>query len=163
MSSLSHHFSDIEYIIGGRDDRAIVFIDANFSQWETLIQRVTPETRVIVINPQANGINEITKIMNASDCQTIYLVCRGVPGCLYLGNQELSLNTLIQHGSAIQSWFNADRSSSDTEVPKVYLYGCAAGVGDGGTEFITKLSSIVGATVTASIEVSQNRTFNYED
>lgn len=160
MSSLSHKFSNIKKTIDNQDKRAIVFINANFSNCDTLIQQIIPEARVIVINPQAHGIREISQIMNSSYCREMYIIAQGSPGCVYLGNTELSLNTLIQYSSELQNWFN-NSSASNFDSPGLHLYGCDVAAGDVGEEFMVKLNSMVGATISASARVDNNDIFNF--
>lgn len=163
MSSLSHKFSQINQITAHQDQRAIVFINANFSNCDTLIQQVLPEIRVIVLNPEADGIREITRIMNSSCCREMYIISQGLPGCIYLGHSELSFNTLIQYDAELQSWFqNGFNHASDVnfDVPRLYLYGCDVAAGDVGEEFMTKLTSMVGATIEASAKVPRNNILN---
>lgn len=159
MSSLSRQFSNIKKIADHQDKRAIVFINADFSNCDTLIQQVIPEIRVIVINPQAEGVREITRIMYSSYCREIYIISEGLPGCIHMGNTELSLNTLIHYSAELQSWFN-HIFNNDVDSPRLYLYGCDVAAGDVGSEFMTKLSSIVGATIAASAKVPNNHIFN---
>ena len=161
MSFLSRQFYNIHKITDRPDNRPIVFINANFSNCDTLIQQVIPEVRVIVISPQADGIREISQILNSSCCREMYIICQGSPGCLYIGNAELSLNTLIRYSFPLESWFqdtNGDDASIDS--PRLSLYGCDVAAGDVGEEFITKLSSISGATIAASARVPKNSIFN---
>ncbi|MGB5635923.1 MAG: DUF4347 domain-containing protein [Waterburya sp.] len=159
MSFLFRQFSNGKKITDHPDNRPIVFINANFSNCDSLIQQVIPEIRVIVISPQANGIREISCILNSSCCREMYIICQGSPGCLHIGNTELSLNTLIQYSLRLQSWFN-DASDASIDSPRLYLYGCNVAAGDVGEEFITKLSSISGATIAASARVPQDNIFN---
>jgi len=152
MSSLSHKFSNIQKTIDHQDKRAIVFINANFSNCDTLIQQIIPEMRVIVINLQADGIREI--------CREMYIIAQGSPGCIYLGNTQLSLNTLIQYSSELQNWFT-NAADADFDVPRLHLYGCDVAAGDVGEEFMTKLSSIVRVKIAASARVDNNNILNF--
>ncbi|MEM8673326.1 MAG: DUF4347 domain-containing protein [Cyanobacteria bacterium P01_G01_bin.67] len=155
MSSLSRQFYNLNNTSERQDERGIVFINANFDNCDTLIQQIVPELRVIVVSPHAQGIQEVSRILDTSCCQEIYIIAQGSPGCLYLGSTELSLNTLINHSSELQSWFQnpADVMLDDR---RLYLYGSDVAAGDVGEEFITKLSSIVGATIAASAKVAKS-------
>ena len=150
MSFLSGQFFPSKKPSENQDKRTIVFISSNLTDWDFLVQKVIPEARVIVIGSQADGIKEITQILNSSYCQEIHIISYGSPGCLYLGNSELSLNTLIQHTSKLKSWFNRSFPNSDINPPRLSLYGCNVATGDAGEELVTKLNKIIGAKVTAS-------------
>ena len=159
MSFLSHHFTNLKNSSEHHDRRGIVFIDANFSLCEALIQQISPELRVIVIGSQANGIKEISRILASSCCGDIYIIAQGSPGCIYLGNTELSLNTLINNGLELESWFR-NPTRAMLEDHRLSLYGSNVAAGDVGSEFIDKLSSILGATIAASPRVTQNNILN---
>ena len=152
MSSLSRRFPYGKKLLNHQDNRAIVFIDAKFAGCSTIVQQIAPEAGVIVINPQADGIREITYILNSSSCKEAYLICHGSPGCLHLGSSELSINTLIQYERELQSWF-IDYLPSDDNLPRLYMHGCNVASGDVGDEFMAKLRGMTGATIAASARV----------
>ena len=160
MSFSSHRFSDNQKIPNNLDSRAIVFIDSRLSNCNTLIQKVILEARVIVIGLKDDGIKEVTRILNSTCCREVYLISHGSPGCLYLGNSELSLNTLIHYELELQSWFQISSPGNNFSCPKLFLSGCDVAAGDAGEEFMTKLNSITGATIAASVSIINNNIFN---
>ncbi|MEM8717964.1 MAG: DUF4347 domain-containing protein [Cyanobacteria bacterium P01_G01_bin.39] len=155
MSFSPRQFTNLRNYPEHRDRRGIVFINAEFSLCDALIQQISPELRVIVIGSQTNGIKEISRILCSSCCREIYIIAQGSPGCLYLGTTELSLNTLINNSSELESWFR-NPTKAMLKDHRLYLYGSNVAAGDVGAEFIGKLSSILGATIGASLRVSQN-------
>lgn len=159
MSFLPRQFTNLKNFPEHRDRRGIVFINAEFSLCDALIQQISPELRVIVIGSQTNGIKEISRILNSSCCREIYIIAQGSPGCLYLGNTELSLNTLINNSSELESWF-INPTEAMLKDHRLSLYGSNVAAGDVGSEFIGKLSSILGATIAASPRVTQNNILN---
>lgn len=150
--SLSRRFSHSRNLRYNRDLRNIVFIDFRLPNCDTLLQQIVPEVRVIALGSHSNGVLDLTQILNRSCCQEVHLMCLGSPGCLYLGNSELSLNTLIQYELELQSWF-ACQNSERLEPPRLSLYGSNVAVGDGGAEFIAKLGSMTGARIAASFDL----------
>lgn len=159
MSSLSRQFPFGKKLLHHQDNRAIVFIDAKFPGCNTIVQQVVPEARVIIVNSQADGIKEITRILNSSSCEEVYLIGYGSPGCLRFGNSELSINTLIQYERELQSWFG-NFSAQNHDSPRLYLHGCNVASGDVGDEFITKLKRMTGAIITASARVNNCHAIN---
>lgn len=158
MSSLFREFSNYIQTPDYPDSRAIAFIDSRIASCESLIQQAAPEVRVIVLGLLADGMEAITQTLNSSFCRQAYLVASGTPGCLYLGRNELSQNTLIQYQSQLQSWF--ERPNDDAEPALLHLCGCNVAAGDVGEEFLTKLSSLTGAEISASKNVYSSRVFN---
>ena len=158
MNSLSRQFSEHIKSSDYLASKAIIFIDSRVSRCDYLVQQATPEARVFVLGLLADGVNAITHTLNSSACQAVALVCLGAPGCLYLGRDELSLNTLIQHESKIKTWFQLARPS--LMKPQLNLYGSNVAAGDVGTEFFHKLSSVTGAEIAASSNVYRSGIFN---
>ncbi|MDE5089696.1 MAG: DUF4347 domain-containing protein, partial [Trichodesmium sp. St16_bin2-tuft] len=68
------------------------------------------------------------------------MISHGSPGCLYLGNSQLSLDTLKGYEPQLQQW----------QLDNLVLYGCNVAAGDGGEEFIHKLHRLTGAEIAAS-------------
>jgi len=136
----------------------IVFLDSRVENFDTLKAGIVPGTEVIVlksdkptlkgtpsdndITAQRNGIEQITEVLNQKPYSTVHIVSHGSPGCLYLGNTQLSLATLAQYKSSLKTWFSPS--------PRLLIYGCNVAAGDAGEEFIAKLHKITGAEIAAS-------------
>lgn len=151
MSSFYHKFSECIESPGDFDPRPIVFIDSRINQWDDLVQQATPEVRVFVLGLLTDGTKAITRILNSSLCREVYLVSTGIPGCLYLGSDELSRNTIIEYEQTLRTWFN--NIDVDSDDPQINIYGCNVAAGDVGSEFLTKLNSLTKAEISASVNV----------
>lgn len=141
------------------DCRPIVFIDSKIYNHDIIVQQLIAEVRAIVIGSQCNGVRDVSDILKHSCCQEIHLMCHGSPGCLYLGNSELSLSTLTQYSLELQSWFDNALADCDLDFPRLSIYGCNVAMGDVGEEFITKLSSVTGARIAASASLNHSDLF----
>ena len=132
----------------------IVFIDSQVEDYQLLAAGVVPGTEVVVLESDRNGIEQITEVLSQrTDISTIHLVSHGSPGCLYLGNSPVSLDTLAQYKSDLQTWF--DPPAFGTPLDKggrgdLLLYGCNVAADDAGEEFVTKLHNFTGAEIAAS-------------
>ena len=135
------------------DDRPIVFLDSQLSNCDFLVQKVICQARAIVINSHADGVKAITHKLKLSNCREIHIITHGFPGCLYLGSSELSINTFIQYTRELKNWFNRDRQNLSFDSPQISLYGCNVAAGDVGEEFISRLSQITKAEITASVNI----------
>ena len=149
MSFLSNRFYSRK--LHNLDDRPIVFLDSQLERCDFLVQKVIFQARAIVINSHADGVKAITHTLERSNCREIHIITRGFPGCLYLGSSELSINTFIQYTEELRSWFKSDRYIFDS--PQISLYGCNVAAGDVGDEFISKLSQLTTAEITASANI----------
>jgi hypothetical protein len=134
----------------------ILFIDANITNPRELIQEIIPETEIIVIDSQTNGIDRITQVLQTNNYDRVHIISHGAPGCLYLGNSQLSLDTLDNYQTQLQSWFDLPQISGGRG--DLLLYGCNVAAGDAGAEFIDKLQQLTGADIAASSTPTGNST-----
>jgi hypothetical protein len=121
--------------------RELVIFDAGVDHVQQLIDSLKPGIDWVVLNPNQDGIEQITHILaNYPEITTLHLVSHGAPGCLFLGNTQLSLDTLKQYTNYLQSW----------SASEILLYGCKVAAGDAGVEFINKLHNVTQANIAAS-------------
>ncbi|WP_082172573.1 DUF4347 domain-containing protein [Limnoraphis robusta] len=119
----------------------LVILDAQVEDCEKLQKGVVPQAKVILLDRTEDGIEQITQALRKyTDLSEIHIISHGSPGCLQLGNTQLSLDTLKRYASQLQTW----------SVPSLILYGCHVAAGDAGVEFIEKLHQITGAKIAAS-------------
>ncbi len=146
-----------------KDSRIIVFIDSSIANCETIAQRVIPQARAIIIGSEDNGVKEISKILRASSCPEIHILSSGFPGCICLGNSELSINTLITYSLELETWFNTINLIERNLVNSrhLYFYSSNLGIGDAGEEFALKLSPIIKAKIFISSDLASNDILNH--
>ena len=132
----------------------LVFIDSQVSDYAYLASGVIPGTEVIILEPNQNGIKQITKALNSDSYSypvSLHIVSHGSPGCLYLGNSQLSLDTLDKYKQDLKTWFSySPLLQGEGQGERFLLYGCNVAAGDAGEEFIAKLNQITGAEIAAS-------------
>ena len=120
-----------------------VFIDTSIQDYSSLIEGLNRDVDVYVVDQQPDAIEQITDVLkHHSNLESVHIVSHGTPGCLYLGNTELSLNSLEYYQSLLQQWFSASTCGLS---PSLVIYGCNAAAGDAGEEFFAKLRHITGA------------------
>ncbi|MDJ0633337.1 MAG: SdrD B-like domain-containing protein, partial [Xenococcaceae cyanobacterium MO_188.B29] len=130
----------------------LVFIDSNVSDYAYLAAGVIPGAEVIILEPNQDGIKQITQALNFySYPVSLHIVSHGSPGCLYLGNSELSLDTLDNYKQDLKTWFsNPPLLGGEGQGERLLLYGCNVAAGDAGEEFIHKLHNLTSAEIAAS-------------
>ncbi len=134
----------------------IVFIDSQVKDYQILAQGVLPGIEIIILESDRNGIEQITNVLSQkTDLTTIHIVSHGSPGCIYLGDSQLSLDTFNQYQPQLKTWFKVPPLLR--ENLNLLLYGCNVAAGDGGEKFITKLHQITGAEIAASTTPIGNR------
>ena len=125
----------------------ILFLDSSVKNYEILLKSVVSGIEVIVLDSNQDGVEQITQtFLQRHRVESVHIVSHGSPGCLYLGNTQLSLSSLERYTQELQTWFS----------PSLILYGCNVAVGDAGEEFLQKLHQLTGANITASTTPTGN-------
>ncbi|MEL6788115.1 MAG: DUF4347 domain-containing protein, partial [Cyanobacteria bacterium J06607_15] len=120
----------------------IVFIDAQIEDRQLLVDGAASGIETIVLTSDRDGIEQINAaLIQNSSLETIHIVAHGAPGCLYLGNSQLSLDIIEQYRQDLGLW---------SRLSSVVLYGCSVAAGDAGAELIEKLHQLTGANISAS-------------
>ncbi len=123
------------------NNNILVIIDANVDHSQHLLNGVVPGVESVLLEGDGDGILQIAQILeNHPETDTLHVISHGSPGCLYLGNSQLSLDTLNRYQPQLQQW----------QLDNLLLYGCNVAAGDAGEEFIDKLHRLTGAEVAAS-------------
>ncbi|MDJ0593733.1 MAG: DUF4347 domain-containing protein [Pleurocapsa sp. MO_226.B13] len=141
-------------------NQQILFLDSQVANYQALATGIKSGTKVVVLQPNHDGIKQITAVLNQNPYSIIHIVSHGSPGCLYLGNTQLSLDTLNQYKNDLKTWLTSSFlvphplffKNSSLLVPRssFLIYGCNVAAGDAGEEFITKLQDLTGASIAAS-------------
>ncbi len=119
----------------------ILFIDSSVDNYDFLLEGVVVDIEKVVLDSKRDGIEQITEVLaKRSGVETVHIVSHGSPGCLYLGNSELSLGNLEYYKQQLDNWCSNN----------FLLYGCNVAAGDAGEEFIEKLHRLTGANIAAS-------------
>jgi len=119
----------------------LVIIDSGVDQPEHLLQGLKPNTEVRLLDSKEDGVIQITQILQEVRARRVHIVSHGSPGCLYLGNTQLNLNTLKRYQEQVKTW----------RVP-LLLYGCRVAATETGQRFVQQLEEITRTTVKASAE-----------
>ena len=129
---------------GDRLSKTLVIIDSNVDNPQQLAAGVVLGAAVRILDAESDRITQITEILREYiSLETLHLVSHGSPGCIDLGDSQLSLDTIPEYATEISTWFS---SSS----PSLLLYGCNVAQGDAGREFLDKLQQLTNAQIQAS-------------
>ncbi len=128
----------------------LVFIDPQVENYQSLVAGVLPNTSVVVLDPDQNGIEQISQVLATHrEINTLHIVSHGAPGQVYLGNSQLSYQTLNHYAWQLIDWANV--LSADAQL---LLYGCEVGQTEQGKAFVQRLSELTGAVVAASDDLT---------
>lgn len=119
----------------------MVFVDSSIEDYPVLLHGIKSDAKAFVLIDKEDGIKQISRILSQyKNVESIHIVAHGEPGRLFLGNAELSLDTLKDYAEELQSF---------KSVP-IALYGCNVAVVDAGAEFLEKLHQLTNSTIYAS-------------
>ena len=128
----------------------LVFIDPQVENYQSLVAGVLPNTSVVVLDPDQNGIEQISQVVATHwKINSLHIVSHGAPGQVYLGNSQLSYETLNHYAWQLIDWANV--LSADAQL---LLYGCEVGQTEQGKAFVQRLSELTGAVVAASDDLT---------
>ncbi|MBD2041048.1 DUF4347 domain-containing protein [Microcoleus sp. FACHB-672] len=151
-----------ERIVNHSSKASIVFIDSAVEECDRLIGGLAAGTEVFTLNPRRCGVEQITEFLaQRTDTSatpfidTIHIVSHGSPGCLYLGNTQLSPHNLEIYAQQLQQWdkhLNIGNSVwGNYSQFSILLYGCNVAAGEIGKAFVLRLSQLTDADIAASI------------
>ncbi|BAY76081.1 FG-GAP repeat-containing protein [Nostoc linckia NIES-25] len=132
----------------------LVFIDSQLEDYQNLVAGVLPNMTVVVLDPDGDGIEQISQVLALHrQVNSLHIVSHGAPGRLYLGNSQLSHETLDRYTSQLIGWANALTANA-----QLLIYGCEVAQTPQGMAFVRRLSELTGAVVAASDRLIGSRT-----
>jgi hypothetical protein len=133
-------------------EKAIVFVDRGIENYSDLVTGVNAGTEVIILDPNRDGIEEITEILrDRHDLDSIHVVSHGQAGTVQLGTGLLSDRTLDRYRDLLPAWGDALTPGGD-----LLFYGCNFAATDSAIAFIEQLADLTGADLAASSDRTGN-------
>jgi hypothetical protein len=125
-------------------------VDSTVQNYQSLVNNlrsdIQSESQVVVLDPQQNGVEQITQVLAEQDqLDSLHLLSHGMPGKVFLGTSELSLDNLDEYSQAIARW--SDAFTTDAEI---LLYGCEVAADTQGQQFVQQLSRLTHTDIAAS-------------
>ncbi|MBW4612261.1 MAG: DUF4347 domain-containing protein [Desmonostoc vinosum HA7617-LM4] len=128
----------------------LVFIDPQVEDYQSLVAGVLPNTCVVILNTEQDSIEEISQVLAShQEINSLHIVSHGAPGCIYLGNSQLSYETINCYTEQLMGWANALSANA-----QLLLYGCEVAHTQQGMALIERLSELTGAVVAASDDLT---------
>ncbi|NET45748.1 DUF4347 domain-containing protein [Okeania sp. SIO2B3] len=130
----------------------LLFIDSKVENYHHLIAEVDPQTKVVILQPNENGIDQIAENLGKyHQLETIHIISHGAKNTLYLGSTILSLDNIHQYSESIQKWGKCLSAGGE-----ILIYGCQVASGKEGKEFVRQLHQLTGANIAASETLTGN-------
>jgi hypothetical protein len=145
MADRSFYVSD-----AGQGGHEIVFIDADVSDHDVLIDNLRNDIEIILLGSEQDAVSQITAtLQNKNNVSALHIITHGSDGEILFTSGNLSAVNLQNYRSVLSAW-----SSSLTDKADILLYGCNVAEGEKGRSFLHSLSEITGADVAASENIT---------
>jgi hypothetical protein len=120
----------------------IVFIEGSVADYQILADGVQPGVKVVILNPDANGVQQIADYLQQHDIQNlsaISIVADGADGEIQLGNTLLSASNVAEYQQQLAAIGAALKPGGD-----LLLYGCDVAQNSTGVAFLGDLAAATG-------------------
>ena len=136
-------------------ERELVFVNGNVADYEQLIADLQGRdgnrlTEVVVLDSNRDGFEQVSEILSdRSGLSAVHFITHGADGMISLGGSWLTNANLPQHSEVIAKWGEALSESGD-----ILFYGCNIAADEDGQSLLKNLSTLTGADVAASKDVT---------
>ncbi|MEM9976222.1 MAG: DUF4347 domain-containing protein [Cyanobacteria bacterium P01_D01_bin.2] len=126
------------------DETALAIFDSRVDNLPLLLAGLRPGITAHVLDPDRDGIEQISELIHHRPTASLTLVAHGAPGELQLGSGRLELGNLAHYAHHLRSWFRPAAAAQLT------LLACHVAAGDAGVEFVEELAALTGTAVSAA-------------
>lgn len=132
----------------------LLVIDPTVADWQSLAGSARPGVRVLVLDPQADGLMQIARAVGSDHSfGAIHVLSHGAgDGRMQLGTRVIDADNLSAYASQL-----ADISQGLTANGDLLLYGCDIGDAFAGMRFLQAIAQATGADVAASNDATGAR------
>ncbi|MCB1738055.1 MAG: DUF4347 domain-containing protein, partial [Gammaproteobacteria bacterium] len=131
------------------DTFTLVFVDGNVGDIDLIRTGMAPGAEVHIIDIKRDGLTQIAEVMaGRSDIGAVHIISHGAPGALSLGNATVEFDAL----STAQQSVLTQIGQAMTEQGDILIYGCDFAAGDAGAQAVTRMATLTGADVAASVD-----------
>jgi Ca2+-binding RTX toxin-like protein len=124
----------------------LVVVDSTVKDYQGLVDSVSPDTEVIVLNPAQNGLEQITAALaHHRNLRSLHILSHGETGSLRLGNGWVTAEVLERYAHQLQTWVKAIATDAT-----ILLYGCRVAADAVGQAFVQRFSQLTGVAIAAS-------------
>ena len=136
--------------------RELIIVDPGVQDVDVLVAGILeskPDATLEIrfLDAESDGVTQITDILANSDAKfdSIHIISHGDDGEVNLGNTALTSDNLSRYADQLASW-----SDALTEDADLLFYGCELASNEAGQSFIESVSTITGADVAASDDLT---------
>jgi hypothetical protein len=126
----------------------ILIVDPRVANWRTLAASVASNVQVIVIDPNRDGLAQVTHALEGrTGITALEFLTYGSSGQIELGRTTVTADSLAAHADEIASWRN-----SLADHANILFWGCDVGAGTAGHTFLSVMHDLTGVDIGASTD-----------
>jgi VCBS repeat-containing protein len=130
--------------------RELFVIDSGLANWETLLEAVPQDARVLVVEPERPGLQAILDELTANgSVDALHILSHGSEGSFTLGSTTVDADYLPQASDLL-----GEIGANLADDADILLYGCDTGAGTAGQSFVSQFAQLTGADVAASDDIT---------
>ncbi len=130
--------------------RSVIFVDASLPDLENLLSSVPADAAVVRLQPSGSLIGQMLDyLLQTGPTDSLHLFTHGASGQLQLGDKIINYTTLKRQEKHLNLLGSLLTGSRD-----IFVYGCQVAAGQQGNDFIHLLSTLTGADVAASDDLT---------
>jgi hypothetical protein len=139
-----------DFSTGAPSPTEIVIVDGRIKDADLLIEGLSADAEVFILDPSSDGIAQITDILSQQGgLSAIHIFSHGDAAKLFLGDGELSVANIGDNAEALSGWGDALSANGD-----LLLWGCDVAATAEGARFVADLAVLTGADVAASVDTT---------
>ncbi|MDD5216369.1 MAG: DUF4347 domain-containing protein, partial [Methylococcales bacterium] len=128
----------------------IVFIDSNLSDYQTLLNGISADAEVHIIDGSSDGLQQMLSFLTGrTNIDAIHVLGHGSSGTLKLGNLTLNSQNIEQYKTQLQQL--GQKLTTDGDL---LFYGCNVAQGEQGQAFVKQIADFTHADVAASDDLT---------
>jgi glucose/arabinose dehydrogenase len=150
----SKNQNDFQWGMGGNmrsfaKPQSIVFVDKTVPDAAQVMAGLRSDIKVL-LDPSRDAIAQITETLRSyRNIKTLSVISHGSIASLGFGSGPLDAASLPQYSPELRLWGDSLAPGAD-----ILLYGCNIAQGEKGKSFVSRLSSLTGADVAASVDLT---------
>ncbi|MDO9417171.1 Ig-like domain-containing protein [Pararhizobium sp.] len=127
--------------------RQVVVIDSSVADYQTLLEGLGPDFDIVVLQADRDGVQQLSEALaGRTNIGAIHIISHGDDGRLYLGNAELSIESMAQdYAGTLESLRTSLTGDAD-----ILIYGCDFARGETGQNAARMMAYLTGADIAAS-------------
>ncbi|EJE50562.1 hypothetical protein PMI14_04778, partial [Acidovorax sp. CF316] len=129
--------------------QSMVFVFDDLHDWQTLAAAAPAGAEVVVLDGWGDGLAQMAAhLQGRSGIAALHVLSHGTPGSLLLGSLQLTTALVAEHAQVL-----SDIGSALAEDGDILVYGCQAGAGNVGADFVQALALATGAHMAAATDL----------